>query len=365
MPRIVGRYANGGIVVAVGGVCAVVEPDALDAEGQCATAPSDLRIALVSAAGAEPGFAATDEPMPPDLLSADQIRALLEWEVGFVEGVSGHSERPGLSSGEAELYLRYRPDTGDEYPNPFASQAVDRPFSLDRLAVPSPAGSVAGESSEAAALGASGDEEPHLLLQLCASMVYVDDLSGDEIVADAAEDLIDRMSYLATVEEFYPALTRAVTAHTVPDSAVELADGFDANDILDFFGRLTAELDRRRPWPDPPLVTVDPATWPSMGSSRPIGWVDIAISDLEWAVKSAFPDVDADDQPLLVLRLRGGQLVALVGEDGYNPNRFLVLLPDLDDQQDAAEVAAYLSRYADLRVESEGLEEAAAEVSAS
>ncbi|MRH89364.1 hypothetical protein GFY24_18240 [Nocardia sp. SYP-A9097] len=355
MPRLVGKLGDDAVVVAIGGACVMVEARTLDAAGHCATAPSALRPGLVSEAAVEPGFAAVDEPMPDGLLSAAQITAILEWEVGFVEGVPGDTARPGLSAAEAELYLRYRPDTGDQYPNGLAVQAVDRPFSLDRMVVP-PADSGPTDPAELA--------EPLLIVQLCASMIYVDDLSGAEIVADAAEDLIDRMSYAATVQEFYPALAQAVSTRTVPDAAVDLADGFEAAQILDFLDRLVAELDRRRPWPDPALVSVDPAVWPSMGASRPIGWVDIAITDLEWAVKAPFGDIAADDLALLVLRMRGGQLVALLGEEDPNPERFLVLLPDLGAQQDAGSVIAYLERYAGLTVESDGLEQALAEVAA-
>lgn len=93
--------------------------------------------------------------------------------------------------------------------------------------------------------------------------------------------------------------------------------------------------------------------------------MDIPITDLEWAVKAGFGDVAADDLALLVLRLRSAQLVALVGEEDPNPGRFLVLLPEREDQQDPASVIAYLERYAGLRVESEGLEQALLEVPAS
>ncbi|MFI9403297.1 hypothetical protein [Nocardia sp. NPDC052316] len=347
MPRIVGKYADGALVVAVGGACVVVGPDLVDDTGHCVTAPEQLRVTLVGAVTADPGFAPADEPMPAGLLSADQIAAMLDWEVGYVEGVPGDADRPGLSSAEMDLYLRYRHDTGDAYPDGAALAAVDRPFSLDGFTV--------AETDSAATEFVPASDVPHLVVQLCASMAHVHDLSGAEIVADAATDLIDRISYLAKVEEFYPALAQVVTAGVVPELAVELAGGFTEDEILDFVRRLVGELDRRRPWPKPALVSVDPLTWPSMGSSVPIGWIDIAISDLEWAVKAAFADVPDGENTLLVLRIRGGQLLALVGDAEPNPTRFLVLLPDAEDQQDPAEVMAYLERYAGLRVETDGL----------
>ncbi|MGS2810860.1 hypothetical protein [Nocardia sp. MW-W600-9] len=349
MPRIVGGYTDDSVVVAVGGACVVIGPDTVDETGRCATAPADLAVDLVSTAAALAGFAAADPPLPTGLLSADQIAAVLAWEVGYVDGVPGDARRPGLSPAEVELYLRYRPDTGDGYPGA-ALAAVDRPFSLG--------GFLADPETDGAT--ADSDADPTLIGQLCASMGYVEELAGEEIVADAATDLIDRISYLATVAEFYPALAQAVSARSIPAPALESANKFTEEQILDFLGRLVAELDRRRPWPDPALVPVDPRTWPSMGSSVPVGWVDIVISDLEWAVKADFEIAPDDDNALLVLRMRGGQLIALVGEDDPNPARFLVLLPDVDGRSEATEVRDYLARYAGLQVESDGLEAALA-----
>lgn len=352
MPRIVGRYADGALVVAVGGACVAVGLDRIDDAGRWVTAPEDLAVTLVSDAAATTGFAAADEPMPDGLLSADQIATISDWEVGYVDGVPDDADRPGLSRAEVDLYLRYRPDTGDAY----AGGAAGRTFSLDGLTIEQP---VPYPESDSAALDFTA--EPELVVQLCASMAYVDELTGPEIVADAATDLIDRISYVAKVEEFYPALAQVVSAGTVPELAVALAEGFTEDQILDFLRRLVAELDRRRPWPEPALVPVDPQTWPSLGSSVPIGWVDLVIADLEWAVKAAFADVPDGDNPLLVLKMRGGQLVALVGDEEPNPSRFLILLPDAADQQDPTVVIDYLERYAGLRVETEGLMEALTE----
>lgn len=348
MPRLLGKHADGTMVVAVGGTCVTIAPGAVDATGRCATDANDLHVSLGSTAAAEPRFLATDEVLPDGLLSTDQIAAALAWEVGFVGE---------LSAAEAELYLRYRPNTGDPYPDLSVVEAPDRPFSLGGL--------IAQEAAPATAEPADAEAEPTLVVQLCASMIYIDDLADPQLIVDAADDLIDRVSYAATVEQFYPALAHAVAAGALPATTVELAGGFTEERILDFLGRLVAELDRRRPWLDPALVSIDPRQWPSLGASTPIGWVDITITDLEWAVKAPFADVAEDDQPLLVLRMRDGQLVALVGEPEPYPTRFLVLLPDLAGQRPAGDVVDYLARYAGLRIESDGLAQALAEVRAS
>ncbi|MFD9551964.1 hypothetical protein ACFWBG_31685 [Nocardia salmonicida] len=347
MPRLLGKHADGTMVVAVGGTCVTIAPGAVDATGRCSTDATDLHISLGSTAAVEPRFLATDEVLPDGLLSTDQIAAALAWEVGFVAE---------LSAAEAELYLRYRPNTGDLYPDLSVVEAPDRPFSLGGLIAQGAAPTMTEPAAEA---------EPTLVVQLCAPMIYIDDLADPQLIVDAADDLIDRVSYAATVEQFYPALAHAVAAGALPATTVELAGGFTEDRILDFLGRLVTELDRRRPWPDPALVSIDPRQWPSLGASTPIGWVDITITDLEWAVKAPFADVAEDDQPLLVLRMRDGQLVALVGEPEPYPTRFLVLLPDLAGQLPAGDVVDYLARYAGLCVESDGLAQALAEVAVS
>jgi|GEM_PF-3435456 len=372
MPRIVGRRADGAVVVGVGGVCVMVEPDTLDDRGRWTVAAGAAEIGPVYVAAGEPGVVAADDPMPRDMLTAAHVEAILRWEVGFVEGVPGDPVRPGLGA-ESELYLRYRPDTGDAYPkivalhtDPMFARGPDAAPMLDLAELPAP-DATTPEATDGRAGDADvlefGDDYDDLtpLHQFCASMAYVEDLSGKDLVADAAQDLIDRVSYAPTVAEFYPALADAVAAADLPDDIVELTDGFGREEILDFLERVVAELDRRRPWPDPALMAVDPQQWPSIGASRPIGWVHMFTDELEWALKESIGDVPDDDLPLLVLRLRGGQLVALVGEDP-DPERFLVLLPELDGQREPREVIDYLARYAGLEVSTDGLDDILEEV---
>ncbi|WP_216897428.1 hypothetical protein [Nocardia alni] len=203
------------------------------------------------------------------------------------------------------------------------------------------------------------DEQYEMLLEMfCDSARYVSDLSGDELVTHAADDLIDRLSYEATVADFHPVFVRAVTTATLPPMALAAAEIHSAAAILSFLGRLLIELERRRPWPQPTLLPVDPEQWPSLGSGLPIAWFELPLPLAQESVRASF-DLDAEisgaETTLLVLRLRGGQLVALVGERGPAPSRFLVLMPDAEGQQDPAEVIEYLVAYTGLPLETEGI----------
>lgn len=208
----------------------------------------------------------------------------------------------------------------------------------------------------------TGDEQYRTLLEIfCASAQYAPDLMDEELVAQAADDLIDRVSYRATVADFHPVFVRAVTTGTLPPAALATAENHSETTILSFLRRLLDELERRRPWPEPPLVQVDPREWPALGGSTPIAWVDLPLPLVEEATRASFADAagaalpDAEI-PLLVLRLRTGDLVALVGERSHTPSRFVILLPGADARQDPAVVIEYLVRYTGLPLETAGIE---------
>jgi hypothetical protein len=155
-------------------------------------------------------------------------------------------------------------------------------------------------------------ESESLTALLCASMVHVPDLAEAGLVHSAAADLIDRISYRHRVHEFYPVLAATVAAGRVPAAAVDAAGGHDEAGILNFLTRLTAELDARRPWPDPALAQVSSNAWTSPGGGRPIAWLRMPKAALEAALHGEFESVA--DGELLLVRLRPGRLVAFLGE---------------------------------------------------
>ncbi|MBU3066502.1 hypothetical protein KO481_33895 [Nocardia sp. NEAU-G5] len=194
-----------------------------------------------------------------------------------------------------------------------------------------------------------------LIAEFCASASEVDDLADPELVDRAADDLIDRISYTATVAEFHAAFVRVVTAAALPPGAAAAAQPHSGTTMLAFLRRVLAELERRRPWPEPALAQADIEDWPSTGSGLPIAWLRLPLPLVEQAVNASFEQVPGPDMPLLVLRLRTGQLVALIGAPGPAPDRFLVLLPDAENQQDPAEVIDHLVAYTGLPLETQGI----------
>ncbi len=83
--------------------------------------------------------------------------------------------------------------------------------------------------------------------------------------------------------------------------------------------------------------------------------MELPLPMVQEAVKASLTAESDTDMPLLVLRLRTGQLIALVGEEGLEPSRFLLLLPYAEEQQDPAGVINYLVEYTGLLFEAEGI----------
>jgi len=88
----------------------------------------------------------------------------------------------------------------------------------------------------------------------------------------------------------------------VQTDALAAAENHSEATILLFLRQLLIELERRRPWPDPALMEVDPDEWPSLGSSLPIAWLEPPMPMVQEAVKASFTAESDTDMPLLVLR---------------------------------------------------------------
>ncbi|MQY22494.1 hypothetical protein [Nocardia macrotermitis] len=212
------------------------------------------------------------------------------------------------------------------------------------------------------AISDTDDRYEMLLEMFCASMRYVPELTDSELVAHAADDLIDQVSYPVTVTDFRPVFAHAVDDDELPPGALAAAENHTETTILAFLRQLLAELDRRRPWPDPALVPVDPEQWPALADSVPIAWLHQPLPVVEQSVRAAF-DTTSDavsteaESPLLVLRLRELGQVALLGEQQSEPGHFLVLLPDGGRGRDPAAVLEYLTTYTGLPFETAGIEQ--------
>ncbi|MFB9233958.1 hypothetical protein ACFFWC_00155 [Plantactinospora siamensis] len=140
------------------------------------------------------------------------------------------------------------------------------------------------------------------------------DLS-DASAAMMADGLIDGRYFAGRVEEFADAIRVALRHGELPPDSVDLSRRYGAAEMLDFLARVGRRLDELRPWPEPAFVKLAAADWPGVERARPIARVPLPAYQIGGLVKEQFDEVAGPSGPLLVLvlRLRGGAVVALRG----------------------------------------------------
>ncbi|MFE9789631.1 hypothetical protein ACFYO7_30060 [Nocardia salmonicida] len=72
-PRIVAERGDRAPVVAVGSVCIVVDPHAVDGTGRYTVPPDELQVIVLAALLARPGFTRCDKTVSSRLLTAEHI----------------------------------------------------------------------------------------------------------------------------------------------------------------------------------------------------------------------------------------------------------------------------------------------------
>jgi hypothetical protein len=149
------------------------------------------------------------------------------------------------------------------------------------------------------------------------AVLYGIDLSapvGDAEVSRRAGELIQQQMFTDPVEDYYAAASAALA------SGEQI--GFEAGEqaaARDFLTRLVDELDARRPWPVPPFREVGSAEWPALKETPVVARLTLSRMQVEERLSRLFDKQppDGTSWPILLLRLRTGETVALQAPGGY------------------------------------------------
>jgi len=151
------------------------------------------------------------------------------------------------------------------------------------------------------------------LNQILYALIYAREL--DDSVADGVADMMmDRRMLPSEPEEYYQAISQALASdHLLGPQSVPTEH--DEAALRQFLARLRIRLDDRRPWPGPRFVKLPPRLWPAFADAPAIARVDRAPGTVSEHVWEDFDDafVGGTKTPLLLLRLRTGEVLALVG----------------------------------------------------
>ena len=180
-----------------------------------------------------------------------------------------------------------------------------------------------------------------LINQLCYRLQAVPDLSNAEVVQRAADDLINQISFLQPVEQFYPAIALTVRTRQLSPMAKMIADRHDEAEIIGFLTRLMRHLDELRPWPRPAFIKRDVKEWYNFGNSKAIAKIVRPMHQINGLLNNSFDEVSAGASklPVMILELRSGDVVALIGS--VEPRNTTFLLMPQDPRDPRATIARF------------------------
>ncbi|MBU2670228.1 hypothetical protein KOI35_42680 [Actinoplanes bogorensis] len=170
------------------------------------------------------------------------------------------------------------------------------------------------------------DETRGVMNQLLYPIDGAPDLS-DATAARMVDNLIDGRLFASPVASFAEAIDSTVRAGSLHPEAAEMSRRFSSAELLDFVRRVGSLLEERRPWPPPKFTKLDVSAWSSFGQAPVIAQVNRPTLQLTGAVGFSFDQVPAGEGklPVLVLRLRTGEEVALMGSVDPRSSTFALL----------------------------------------
>jgi len=179
-------------------------------------------------------------------------------------------------------------------------------------------------------------------------LLYAIDSAPDLTDATAArlvDNMIEGRPFASTpVADFAAALAQTVAAGALHPQTAEMSRRFTERDLFDFVTRVSAQLEARRPWPPKKFTKLDIAQWPSFGTATPIAQVNRPTHQINGATGLPFDEVPAGDAklPVLIVQLRTGEVVALMGSVDPRSTQFTLLLRGPEDP------ASVLAHFRDL-----------------
>lgn len=175
-----------------------------------------------------------------------------------------------------------------------------------------------------------------LINQLLYGVIFTRELT-DEVVARAADAAVDYTVLGAGPDAYYWAATEALASDQDLEGLSKLPQ-YDRAEIDRFLRALVVRLDELRPWPERRFCPLDPSAWEKFGNAIPIAMLDEATVRVGIKLWGRFEPagISHPGQNVLMLRLRSGQTVALLGSDERGA-KITLLADPADDPEEVIE----------------------------
>ncbi len=183
-----------------------------------------------------------------------------------------------------------------------------------------------------------------LMNQLLYGVDQVRDLTAAAAVEHCAERVIGQRYFRQPAERYKQALEATLNRGSLPTQSRELSRRFSEAELLEYLARLDRRLDELRPWPRPAFLKLDISAWNGFGDAEPLATINRPAIDVIGLLNRGFDPVPtpAGELPVMVLRLRSGEVVALVGSIDHRSTVFTLVSRDPGD---AVQVIDHFCRF--------------------
>ncbi|MRH92084.1 hypothetical protein GFY24_32385 [Nocardia sp. SYP-A9097] len=141
------------------------------------------------------------------------------------------------------------------------------------------------------------------------SVQFSDTLGPEEVGRISSALLTEPLWNLHPAEE-YQALVEALRSNEELDTLIRTR--YSESELRRFLSSIVAELDHRRPWPEPPFRELPVSGWTRFSDADPIARIDLAWPAIQGPVRRMLRKPVGESRYWLLLQLRSGTEIALV-----------------------------------------------------
>ncbi|MBT8224132.1 MAG: hypothetical protein HKP61_17275 [Dactylosporangium sp.] len=172
-----------------------------------------------------------------------------------------------------------------------------------------------------------------LVNQILYDIDRVDDPRDRSMAARCADSIINRRHFSHPVEWYAEALSLTLGAGRLSPQTSQMSRRYSEAELLGFLTLLAECLDEARPWPRPAFVKRDIAEWAAFGEARAIAKIVRPMHQINGILNAAFDFVPLGEErlPVMILELRSGEVVALMGSIEPKSMTFLLMRRDPGD----------------------------------
>ena len=164
----------------------------------------------------------------------------------------------------------------------------------------------------------------------------------DELAAREAQRFLAEPYVTLTQQEQYDAFAYAVANGA--DLGANIPQPHSDETLRMFLSKVVAEMDRQRPWTEPPLRALPLYRWSDLTDAPPIAALKLSVTDAMQRLRYTFDDDPDEGREICLLGLANGFEVALVDNYWHDTGNMAVLTRAAPPQQ----VIEYLLANTDL-----------------